>query len=631
MENLENVQGFNQEAKVPDLDWASLDVGDVKNIPSPFHIEIIPQLQEAWSGVQDKSTHLVPNKTATAKKSSYIPETASEDIIDTAKKEIMLGHTGKELADRLSSLYPQDVIQKSSEGLKKVASEQGLLGNVYVDVSPFNSCEEAARILGPRTKTAKYVVGTPKGRSCETHKTGHCRAFNKDVVSEITYGDDLYDHYTSHLKMAGIIASNEKIASKEDLRHCFITVGAKTSNEQKKQANAPSMEITSDMERAFSEQLVMNAKQSREAQPLSRFEEARPVLSFIQNEMLRGKIGNDLMEGIRKKLSTDQIRKFEPEIRKLASLQGLLGNVYVDVSYYKDASEAIEAVKRASTSPMYLVQTVKEKEFDDTLSRVASATGCDILPKDGKIDKKVAYSYIDDLSYNKKIGMNTANSLKTKLASDSQVLGTIREAFLASMSFKPEVRTTGVKASLTQGTSKKAADRFVLREAVNKALDAGIPMDKIEEKVSAYVPTPEAMGLVRDVLSQKEEVNVESLVKCASEKYQLNRTARLKKAAKCNDCILNASSICTQLNARFAGEEQIDKAYFDIDPKTSKVQYQENPDVSRMDMRQEYDMSDNFGSNMTIALDKMQEKDSTVDIDINNDPGSGIDSMFENI
>lgn len=626
MDNLEKILGFNKEANVPDLDWLNINVGDVDNIPSPLHIEIVPQLEEAWSHKEESVSKVIPNNTVPMKQSSDLPRAAVSDIVKTAKKEIMLGHTGAELGERLASFYPKSVIKAAFQELKKVAAEQGLLGNVYIDISPFNNCEEAAKILGGRVKTAKYVVGTPKGHSCSTHKSGYCQAFKKNVVADVAYGDEILSQYTDHLRIAGVLNPQEKISSKEDLRNSFLRIPVRESG-TKKQASDSSFNITPDLERAFNSRLLGDVEDIKESQTPDRFSQVKPILAFMQNEMLKGHIGNELKESMNKRLSSDQIKEFEPEIRKVASLQGLMGNVYVDVSYYDSANDAVNAIKDASTSPLYIVQTVKRGSFDDTLSRVASATGCSILPENGKIEKKIASSYIDDLHFNQKLSSDVARGLKNKLASEDKALGIIREAFLATLNYKPNVKKSGVQAHYSRGESKPSADRENLRVAATKALENGLSIKKVEEKVASYVSTPEAVGMVRDALSKMKGVDANSLTKCTIEKYQLDPNVRIKKASKCKGCILSAGSVCTYQGAKFAGEEQIDKAYLDIDPKTAKVQYGENPDVARMDMRQEYDMSDNFGSNMTVALDKMRGKTST-DVDFGDGSGSSMDSAL---
>jgi len=618
MGDLDKVLSFDQKSTVPDLDWLSLQPGDVKNIPVPMNVEVLPQLQQAWAstdtrGPQRISTYEVAQ---TVKKSSV--GDAVIDVVRSAKRAMMLGHTGRSLADKLAGLYSRDVICASKDALTKLAAEQGLLGNVYIDMEAFDSCDEAVKMLGKnKIRTAKYVVGSPKKRACNEHKTGFCRDLRKKVVAEVLFDDSLFSHYSDHLKIAGVMSADETISSKDQLRECFFRIHASKDPQQVKAEEESGITITAELEQAFSNQLDKDTEKVSSSQQVDRFQGAQPILAHIQNEMLKGIMGDELKNSISKKFAKDQIAAYEPEIRRVASLQGLLGNVYVDVSYYKSASEAISAIKSAITSPQYVIQTISKGQFDDTLNKVARATGCKELPRDGKIDLKIASSYLDDLSFCNRISSDVSKVLRKKLEAGDNALSIIRDAYLATQGYRPEKREAGVSAfyNTAYTTGKQSADRSNLKTAAYKALESGISIDKVEDKLTSFVPTVEAVGLVRNVLSSMRVVNAASLVKCTTEKYQLNKDVRIVKASKCTSCVRQYCSTCTALNAKFAGKEVVDKAFLDLDPKTAKVLYGENPDVARVDMSSERDTPDSFGSGMNIALDNIREK-KALDIDL---------------
>ena len=287
----------------------------------------------------------------------------------------------------------------------------------------------------------------------------------------------------------------------------------------------------------------------------------------------------------------------------------------MDVSLYKDAQEAVKAIKKASTSPQYLVQTVKAHEYDDMLRKVAQATGCSPLPEDGKIDIPVAHSYIEDLRFGNRISGETAKALRSKIDSGENVLGVLRSAFMAPKDYTRPVREGGVPGHYRQEPTRKYANRDRLKQASYQALSKGLSLDKIEAQVAQQVPTPEAIGLVRDVLSSMKQVHADALCKCTTERYPLGREAYIQPSQKCESCILKTESICTKQGARFVGASDPDKATIHVDPKTSKVLYAENPDVERSDLHQEYDMQDTFGSGMIITLGNMQGK-KALDVDV---------------
>lgn len=623
--NIDNIVGNGAGAKVPDLDWASIDIENKDNIPVPMNIEIVPQLSEAWAHRSEKSAKVIPNKVTASWSGKKITEEDIEGVVNTAKKEMMTGLLGKPLAMRLSSLYPPQLIKASAGRLKKIAEDQGILGNVYVDISPFDTCKDAARYLGKnKIRLAKYVTGKPRRSVCSSHHSGYCNELNKKVADTIEYDKSLFDEYGKHLKVAGIISKDASIESKEDLRTALLSKGSKKKTAAKSKKEMPRVDFD-EVKKAFDKEITRKSASLDDQQKAARFREVKPVLAFIQNEMLKGHMGGRLKEAIQKKYPENTIRKYADEIKKIASLQGLLGNVYVDISLYDGVEDAIKSIKNAATSPSYVVQTVKKNAYDNADEKVAKVTGCQLLPRDGKIDVKIASSYIDDLQFSNRISSNVASKLKTTLQTGNNVLGILRSAFIASQSYKPQKREAGVQAYFHQAEKKKYANRDNIKLATHKAIEAGIPLEKIEEKLSTMIPTVEAMGMVRDVLANSETVDANSLSRCTSEKYQFSRKASMKEANKCKVCIYKAAHSCTMQGLKFAASEE-SADVVKIDPHTEKVVLAENPDVTRDDMAMELDMLDSrWGSGNSIALDKMRKNSNSDDLNLSYN-GEGMDA-----
>lgn len=637
--SLGDISGYMKDAgsKVPDLDWLKLDVENKDNIPVPMNVEIVPQLVEAWSHDRnDNSTQLISNQQSTS--APLQGKKASEEdvrkVVDAAKVEIMRGALGKDLTEKLSSQFPREAIVAAKEELKKVAAEQGLLGNVYVDLSPFDSCADASRMLGHnKIRMARYVVGMPKRHICSSHMSGVCKELKKKVVSSVDYDESVLNEYTTHLKIAGIISADERVASKEGLRNAIIASkmpAPKKQEPKKKQANSQSAINVSELEESFSKHLEKEATEIRKSYESDRFEEVRPVIAFVQNEMLKGKIGDSLKESIQKNFAPDIIQKYSSEMRKVASLQGLMGNVYVDVAYYQSAEDAVHAIKRASTNPAYLINTRPENEFDNKLEVVSKATGCQILPRDGSIDKKVAHSYIEDLTFSDRISSNKSQELKQRVEAGENVLAIIRNAFLATQEHKKAVKEGGVQGYFASMNTSKYRDTEKIKTAAHKSMEAGIGYDRVSSKMAELMPTTEAESAARTVLGSMKEVKADVLNKCVTEKYPLAKDASIVRTNKCANCILSTESSCLKQDRKFAGTSDIDKPVVNIDPKTSKVLFEENPDVKRADINSEFEMYGNFGSGMNIALSEMREqkKEAGLDIDGTGYNMNGLDAAL---
>jgi hypothetical protein len=615
--------------QIPNLDWMVLTQD---NIPSDFPVESIPELEKAWNHTDVPNTRLISNSQV---KEGVKVKTASEDDVNTvvkqAKKEMMLGLTGKELAGKLSSLFMPEHIEAAKDQLVTLAEEQGLLGNVYIDLTPFDSCHEAALFLGrEKIKTAKLVVGNPSRTVCSSHSRGFCKELNKRVVNAIDYNDDLLETYTKHLRVAGTLNASEDIKSKDSLREAFLRKPVKNSVIKKRAASPVDID---KINKDFKNYLNRKAMNEQKDSAIKRFYNARPILSFIQDQMLKGKVSFDLKESIRRKFSSNVIAEYTDEIKKVASLQGILGNLYVDVSYYKDPQEAIRAIRTANTNPLYLIQSFKKNKFDDTLEKVASATGCSILPRDGKLDKKIVFSYIKDLQTNNKIASNVSEELLDRVIKGDCNLDIIKEAFDASLSHKKAVRMGGLLGRYAPVQKRKTANRKHIEEGIVEALQAGIPVKRIEDRISSMISATEAIGMIQKVLSKQANISADCLVNCTSEKYPLGKTANINATKKCANCIYKGANSCISQSRDFEGSIDLDKAFFDIKEAEAKVeledvvknvQLDDNPDVIREDITQEYDMSDPFGSGMNISLDEMHNKKADeVDVSLNSE---GIDS-----
>jgi hypothetical protein len=241
----------------------------------------------------------------------------------------------------------------------------------------------------------------------------------------------------------------------------------------------------------------------------------------------------------------------------------------------------------------------------------------------------VALSYITDLQYGDKLSSEKATSLKKQVSAGNNVLAVLRDTFLATQDHKRSVREGGVQGTLSQGVSKQAADRVALKSNAKRALEAGVALDKVEDKLASIIPTVEAISMCRSVISSMETVDAACLPKCTRERYQLKSGAQIKQATKCASCVHMSPSACVRQGMRFVGAKDLSKAHFDLDPKTEKVMSEENPDVSRTDMHQAYDMSDSFGSGMNVALNKMNKKEAQdVSVEFSRD---GIDGNLSDI
>lgn len=540
---------------ISNLDWLDIKPGSYDNIPTENQCEIIPQLEKSWGGLKSNPMTIIPNMEGLSVPS--INPSMVMDVITTAKKAMMSGSTGRDLSSKLASLYQIDVLEAAKDDLVKLAAEQGLLGNVYVDLSVYDSCKEAAKNLGPhKVRLAKFAVGKPRKQASFIDDEGYCLDLKKKVVNAVDYSKELLVEYENHLRLAGVISKDEKIDSKESLREALLkknTISPISIDEKpKNQEKVDQKKVEAAMSSEISKKAAADVRTSSEM----RFEQAKHILAYMQEEMLKGKIGNDLKDSLSKRFSADIINEFSSEIKKVASLQGLLGNVYVDLSYYDSPEMAIKSIRNAKTNPIYLVYNRKKHAFDNTLEKVTQATGCVQLPRDGKIESKIAMSYIEDLKFNDKISSTLADNLMGRLANGDNTLEIIKESFIKTANYKKEIRTGGIQGSEFV-PKRKASDNSNLRTAAEKALVAGIAVSEIQDKLSKLIASSEAKGIIKLALQNLDLVDANVISDCQTVKYAFKDGAKIKSASKCISCFLNANSGCSRQKLSFSGSKDI--------------------------------------------------------------------------
>ena len=295
--------------KIVNHDWLTPNPQTYDNYPSDNNpVRIGPKLADLWNH-QQTGINLIPNQTVqqlgVMSSSKGASEETISNVVREAKKAMMMGLTGSDLADHIRARFASNDVLMSKEALVQLAGESGLLGNVYIDASAFTSSKEAEQFMSQhRTRLAQDIVInesklTPDAVAVLASK------FRKNVLAKVSYDQATFDKYRSHLVAAGRIASDFVIDSKETLRQAFAPQ-AVTEVVAEAQEKKPL-----DKAEAFKKMLEMkNLKDTsgKEASDDLMFREILPVLEFTRSQVVKGKDGSDLKEMLRKKYATEDIQ-----------------------------------------------------------------------------------------------------------------------------------------------------------------------------------------------------------------------------------------------------------------------------------------------------------------------------------
>jgi len=306
--------------KISDLDWLNVKEGEYDNYPTANNpVRVLPELADQWTpGAKHSGLTLLNLKEIPVKdsaKEAEKREAAQKDIIRSAKRAIMMGLSGNQISNQLRMRYSSSDLEAVKDKLAEVSKEQGLLGNVYVDISAFTSPNDAVTFLrGNYCKTARFLL-VPKGFS----QAGVIqKTFRKAAVSAIEYTPELLNDYKNFLVLSGRIPADYQIGSKEDLRRAFLYC---TPNKEIVETVAKPEEKPFDKE-AASEDLTYRSALKKVSddttKDLLHLRSIYPIVKCAQEIISKGKSFEDVKGTLRSKFLAEDIKSAAPYLSMVA-------------------------------------------------------------------------------------------------------------------------------------------------------------------------------------------------------------------------------------------------------------------------------------------------------------------------
>ena len=461
---------------IVDHSWLDVDLSKYDNYPSDNNpVRVVPKLNQLWNHAATQTgVNLVPNAQVMplGVRSSEEDARQVDQIVKEAKKAVMAGLTGKKLSEYIRSRFSSRHLGMAQEPLKKVAEEIGLLGNVYIDASAFNSYNEAEQFLSQnRTRLARDILLNVEEVN-PSHIAALASTFHKNVVSSITYDEDTLRKYRDHLVQAKRIPEDMVIASKEDLRKAFLYVAPvqETVTAAKAEKRMDPKEMQVELEKNVEASKVLAAEE-RDSILMSKIS---PIVSFVQENLARGKTANDL--------------------------KGMVKNKFAMVDL-KDASEALGVVlSKEGLSEEHINGLVKQ-------GNISMALGKELKKIGKKFPIKKSPKFADAVSVEPSVGVpGYLYSLEGKRVVDKNE--GYRQASMEAL--KKGFDIEAVKAKLLKKLSADDTDQ-VLLDAVTmlNAFPAGAVANRAQKAAKVLVEEPAPKQTLPDpstIASQTQEI-----------------------------------------------------------------------------------------------------------------------------
>jgi hypothetical protein len=458
---------------IVDHSWLDVDLSKYDNYPSDNNpVRIVPKLSDLWNhSPAQTSVSIIPNSEVLplGVRSSTEDKKTVEMAVREAKKAVMAGLKGKALSQHLRARFSSQHLEMAKDTLQKISQEIGLLGNVYIDASAFNSYKDAEEFLSQhRNRLARDILVNSEKMSPNVVSVLASK-FHRNVVASVEYTPDLLKKYKDHLVQSGRIPSDFVVDSKETLRQAFLyekPAEVKTATEVKEK-KLDASEIKAGFEQMVSDKAVA-ASEMQDSLSLSKIS---PIASFVQENISKGKTASAIKEMLKARFVMDDI---------------------------KTAAEALGVVlSKEGLSDSHLDSLVTEGKISLTLGTELKKIGKRFPIKKASIDETVQPE--------RQVGVK--GFLYTSSKPDTDKYDTVRKATVEAM--KKGFDTDKIKDKLVAKLSAVEADK-VLAEAVTlfNATPAGFTANKaVKAPKATLIPEPEAKQTLPDPTTIKAELN----------------------------------------------------------------------------------------------------------------------------
>lgn len=384
MGDLGDLGDFFKSGSLSNLDWLDIDeekyrAGEYPSQgPLPHqNLNLVPDLEAIWSHEDRPSTsYFVPNKDLVrpypdanqVNTMGDLSEThgrlrsQGDDVARVTRYAMMQSVRPEDIRRQLRAHFDQETLRAHGSTIASVLGERGLLGPIYIAASDFPGCQNApksattfARRYAPQ---ARYLVAKLDCSQCLMAKdVGSgltCSVFHKQIIPEMQYTDDLAERVERDQAALGkaIEASSKALPARDRVR---LAVLSKPPSAPKPVyagvgINQLPGKTTIPAETAKESLISASALVRKQGSLL-----ARPIVSFLRHEMLKGRTATELSAALQMSFSAEDLAKTSSEWKPLLEEVGLYGVVYSTQNSFEDCRDGADFLAKNASSVRAIV------------------------------------------------------------------------------------------------------------------------------------------------------------------------------------------------------------------------------------------------------------------------------------
>jgi hypothetical protein len=230
---------FLEEEPLSDLSWLDVDKDtyrhELETLPEQ-NLDVVPELQAHWKNLsEEEKFRLSPENRMPASATTpfwserphygNLSEAEVLALVDHfTKSQVQAGLKSAQVIYNLKKQFDPRILKKASSQIKQTLVEEALFGEVYVDASVFPKCASGGvqKSLTASNRDALYVKAKSACAGCVRNQEGRCAVFEKELVFEVDYTEELWEHYKPKLARSKDLSDLDHLPVKQRLQQAFL-------------------------------------------------------------------------------------------------------------------------------------------------------------------------------------------------------------------------------------------------------------------------------------------------------------------------------------------------------------------------------------------------------------------------
>lgn len=356
MADLGDLSNFLREGSIADLDWLDVSEKDYKELESlpRQNLDVVPDLEAIWSHEDKAASALVPNKDLIPSSNSALAEN-SESLVRVARLTIMQTTEPAKIQNALMSRFAAESIRGARTALAEVFAERGLLGRFYIDASDFPDCasgsKKAAEFVRRFASEAPFVkakdaCGQCVHRQVSANGSSHCAVFHKQIEVDVPYTEALAQRVEQLQQSKGKDVQASATDPKERIRLALLASDRNTAqgfSGVPQQAPKPVQGNTQEQLISLSN---LTRKRDEAAQAKLAAEKARPIVTLLRREMLKGRSESELIQAMKLAFDARDLKATRSQWEPVFREAGLYGSIYSTQDSFEDCREGADFLSK---------------------------------------------------------------------------------------------------------------------------------------------------------------------------------------------------------------------------------------------------------------------------------------------